>query len=169
MTNTKIRWIILSLLLLSGWIRIPVSSSTTLPQTLPLQIAIPKTSLDLSDLDLRDEKNRPVKSMGAVCQVKNLFSRNLKDLLLSNLTPKKREFYSRLSQTWDLISGWLCTKSAAVIAFVESFWQEKKIFQKIISSVFAPTVLFSREDSLTPESSHFDLTYLIVSTTRLLR
>ncbi len=111
---------------------VPLTSSFSAPPSrFKISITIPQESLDLSDLDVRDELNRPVRSIQAVQQIKNLFAANLKDLLLENLTITKRRMYSILAQTWDLFSGWFRRAHNFVSSTVDSWIRHKKSFFKL--------------------------------------
>jgi hypothetical protein len=90
--------------LLLGFIFVPhfVSSNQNI-STLNFQLTIPKVSLDLSQLEVRDSQNRVVKSHLAKVQLEFLFVQSLNRMLMNNLTPgqvEKLRTFTLLFQTF---------------------------------------------------------------------
>jgi len=75
--------------------------------SLPVSLAVPVQSLDLTDLDIRDVQNRSIHSAVARQRMETLFSSNLTDLLLNNITPARRAVLVLLSQVWRQAATWL--------------------------------------------------------------
>ncbi len=96
------------------------------PQIPLFSISLPSYATDLRDLDARDSNNRPIRSVAAKQELKNIFVNNLRDLLLQNLTPGRRAMLAFLAHSWDLVSGWMKPLLSDFSGTVNRWWQKNK-------------------------------------------
>ncbi|OVE75254.1 hypothetical protein BVX98_07880 [bacterium F11] len=103
----------------------------------PVTITLPAASIDLSDLDVRDEYNRRVHSPALQRKMRSLFVSGLNTMLLFNLTPQKRNLLIQLAQTWDLVSGWIKNKFPEFLFSFDGWVQKKKeiVYRTIKSNI----------------------------------
>lgn len=92
-------------LLSSGFVSF---GAATTPTAFPVRLALaaPQT-VDFSDLDLRDENNRPISSSAVRRRFEDLLNENLNRLLIENLTPLRRAWLDMLSEKKDAFADWL--------------------------------------------------------------
>lgn len=105
---------------------------------LKVEISLPAASLDLSDLDVRDEFNRPIRTSAKVRILERLFVTNLNRLLMNNLTQTKQRLWALLSEKWDVFSGFLRRQFNRFNKRFSAFLSKKKFsdeFKKSASSV----------------------------------
>jgi hypothetical protein len=117
------------LTLLLGWGAPTTLLSFTTHNTTPFKasVTIPRASMDLSDLDVRDEYNRPVKSQAAVAEMTNLFVTGLNTLLMFNLTPSAIFMRDLMAQSWNVFSGFFTQTLARSFEKIEAWLHGKKI------------------------------------------
>ena len=134
-------------------------------------IAIPQVSVDLSDLDVRDNKNKAIQSYRAYEQMKNLFTKNLNDLIVSNLTPSAKTMHQMMSQHWKLFSGFIHGAGNWIKNVMAIINPTKKLFMPGVPGIFSSLNLnqhkplqfeFKRKDFVSLVSS-------ILSSTQILR
>lgn len=116
-----------------------------------ISLVPPAASLDLSDLDLRDGQNRPIRSKKALLAMRLLFTNRLNDMLIYNLTPAKRRFLLWTSTVWDTASGWIKRRAIDRLSTVAAWLQVKKIRIVRILIVWHKPIF-----QLTGSSSSFD-------------
>lgn len=139
----------------------------------PIQamIQIPRESLDLSDLDVRDEFNRVIQSTEKRKSLERLFVKSLNELLLNNLTPVQREKMNRLYKFISKANFWLEQSTKFITRSIAIWFQEKK---KELSRLVlnAANVYKSNEieihKSLSWQYTYSDLIPSILASSRLL-
>jgi hypothetical protein len=159
--------IFLGLGLVSALWSTPVFSA---PNTLSIDISLPTQSLDFSDIDVRDEFNRPVKdsfyARAFAITVQSLLLKSLVD----NLTPHNRFIQNILSLKHDVICGWIkavVEKTKEVVWAVLSSGKKWPMIMQRFQDV-APVVLAAAKI----KHSHNNFFFLIsslLSSTQILR
>lgn len=100
-----------------------------------VSLALPHSSMNFSDLDVRDKNNRKIKSISARRDLENLFVTGLHSLLIHNLTPARRLILEKLAITWNRFSEWLTTSVKLVNEKFSSWIQERKIYTPLAAWV----------------------------------
>lgn len=156
---------------LGGFFVLPSSAHSQPPMSITFSVAFPSLSLELSDLDVRDEFNRPVHKTDQIRKLENLFSSSLNVLLLQNLTPVQNRVKNILLSTWNFSSGlirkWLRSHWDRISAFL----REKKNTSSVGNSI-REACRMERRPSSVQSSSRASFQYLIshlLSSTFLLR
>jgi len=160
-------------LLVSGWV-FPAAVLFHSPKEIPANVnmTIPTAALDLSDLDVRDEHNRAVRSESSLAELKNLFVQNLAVMLSFNLTPYHRTLVALMSQSWTAFAGWLTNAVEQDLTRIQLWWAKRKIiFDGLFSfTSYIPIQPASRHQGLFSERHSFGcLVSSIISSTVLLR
>lgn len=138
---------------------------------LKVSLAPPTEALDFSDLDARDKNNNQIHVASELNQMKNLFSKNLADLLLFNLTPRIKKWIDVTNKIWEPISGFLHSMQIYLLVFCDE-WIEGKRFKKLITSLYQK--IFDSHQSgqfNLPSMKQQTSTYIssIISSTQILR
>lgn len=136
----------------------------------PIEIllTVPAASLDLSDLDVRDENNRPVTSATEVNKFRNLFTQSLTQMLLFNLTPINRRLYDILSRSWDVFSDWFSFPLRRIQMLGSLILKNAKQVIRVVKQI-AHLFLAKIRPSNVGSSLVVSLTLKILSSTQLLR
>ncbi len=133
-------------------------------------ITLPSESLDFSDLDVRDEFNRPVKDSAVARAFASSVQAVLLKTLVENLTPNNQFIKNILSLNHDVVCGWIkraVQKNSETFQAVLSTGKKWILFvlsSKSMNSISAPV----RRGNF----SHNNFSYLIsslLSSTRILR
>lgn len=121
--------ILLMAVLLSGGVQLHSKVFTPM-KTLPtrLTITMPKVSVDLFDLDLRDKLNRRIQNFSARKRMETLFYQGLNTLLLYNLTPNRRALLLEMSTRWKTGFGFLKKKAQRQLDLMIAFLQNRRNF-----------------------------------------
>lgn len=143
-----------------------VLSATSAP--IKISISIPTQALDFSDIDARDEFNRPIKSHAVAMRFSELVTMTLHATLVKNLTPLNRLVQNVLQRNWDMMSGWwrkiMSIRTEKVRAWIA---QTKKI--KVIHSASRFKIQSADFVKRTVEQIRFTQISSLLSSTQLLR
>lgn len=123
----SLRDLLLTAVFLIGGLHVCSSVSFAQSNLYPVSILIPELSLDFSDLDLRDENNRPIKSPSAMRKMESLFAKGLAQSLMQNLTPKNRWILNILSSILDKSRAVFRRALGSVQASFRAWLKESKI------------------------------------------
>jgi len=82
-------------------------SPTTTPFAPRISIALPAAQFDFSDLDMRDEFNRPISVQVVRVRFEQLLNRELNRLLVENLTPLQHAWMDMLDHAIDAFGAGL--------------------------------------------------------------
>jgi|GEM_PF-4572433 len=96
------------------------------------RLPLPITSLDFSDLDLRDSQNRPIKSAAMLEMTKSLFISGLNQMLMNDLTPTRKTLLLWLSRFWDTSNGLFQSCCQRIKADLQSWFNNKKVLKIIL-------------------------------------
>ncbi len=105
--NMKKKFILLTAFLVGGALLLPCAPVSSEQNDIHITITPMKEAIDLSDLDVRDELNRPVTSPEKKKSLEALFVRGLNELLLMNLTPARRHMLAMAERQWNVLFGLL--------------------------------------------------------------
>lgn len=162
----------MAVLLVMGWGLAPsVAFINTTESDIAVSIAVPQSALDFSDLDARDEFNRPVHSGSKQNELRSLFVSGLNSILLLNLTPSALYEHELMSRTWDVFSGFLNGAARRIHAGMSAMTPDRKMFGVsafilITFGIFlAAPILLLRQS----ENQHQRLLSSILSSTIILR
>lgn len=171
--NKSIRCLLIAAAFLVGGVYSSGPFAISADQTIPVSIALPTASLDLTDLDLRDASNRPIESAAARQRMESLFITGLNHMLLMNLTPGRRQVLATLASAWDIAAGIIKRAFANSFSHIKAWWQERKIKKIRFSESFGclglrrwPSNDAFEEPSGTP---FLFLTEALLSSTHILR
>jgi hypothetical protein len=158
--RSELRWLLLCSVFVSAFFM-----STRFAQASPVlftpNISIPIQSLDFSDLDARDELNRPITSNRIVSNFSEFVDRALCESLLENLTPHNRFIRNLLSLKWDLISGWFKKTVDAASTVVRAIFT---IAKKIRHDIFVLNAIKVAKIPLAiSQAAHTNFLFLISS------
>ncbi len=157
---------------LMGWF-VPQAPAFFSHSSIPLNISLtaPAESLDLSDLDVRDQFNRPVHSLQKQQELEILFVSGLQSLFLKNLTPSALAMNELLARIWNVISGVLKnTVQKATRFFSAGPLQKRFDFSSLAGQIFARTFHVSLVlPVFSFENNHQSNLSSILSSTILLR
>lgn len=142
------------------------------PQPLSIKISLPQESLDLSDLDVRDEFNRPVKDFTKAMALQQLFITQLNRMLLWNLTQPHQQMLKMLTEKWNVFAGVLKRSvnrlNEKLMAWLDGKKHRIKILIQPFSVQVAPLVEQWRSSTLSRTSFQFQILTLLSSTRLLL-
>lgn len=140
------------------------------PKTPSIDISIPTQFLDFSDIDVRDEFNRPVQNASYARTFATTVQSLLLKSLVDNLTPHNRFIQNILSLKHDVICGWI--KRAAQ--------KNKELVQALINSGKKWSIIVFKHRTISPlvlptqktKHAHNNFFFLIsslLSSTQILR
>jgi hypothetical protein len=158
-------------LLMMGWaLPFSLQQVSTKSATLPATITIPEASLDLSDLDVRDENNQQIHSAAAQQEMKNLFVSGLTQLLAFNLTPMNLFMRDFMSKNWGTFATWLKSAVQKVFGEIDAWYQGKRsrALEPAVSN-FQSTAPPSLLQRFTSKGTHLSLVSSIISSTQIIR
>jgi hypothetical protein len=157
---------------LMGWFAPQVPTFFS-PASIPLKVSItiPAESLDLSDLDVRDQFNRPVHSIQKQHELEKLFISSLQSLFMKNLTPSALAMNELLARIWNVISGVVKNTGQKVTRYLSAGTPQKRFdFSSLAAHVFARALHISSAPSVFSfENNHQNTLSSILSSTILLR
>ena len=153
-------------------IAVPLCDSHASTPSLPfvkISVSIPTESLELADLDARDEFNRPVRFRRQE-QLSDLWSKSLNQTILFNLTPMRFKVISLFNSLWDKFTGAIRNTSTAAIQRVQVWFQNKKtkgdkVLDRIVFSRISPEPFQTFREF---GNAFFFFLQLVISSTRLL-
>ena len=144
-------------------------SSAAVPFSPRISIALPAAQFDFSDLDMRDEFNRPISAPVVRVRFEEILNRELNRLLIENLTPLRREWLYLLDHAIDAFGAGLrgvadTAVQLAVIA-LRSFSSGPLVSSRSAAGRISPSRSLWSADA----GALLSLTLRSISSTRLLR
>lgn len=165
----KIKWtsVVIALALWGGNLLFSPSVYSQPSNPLSNLLTVPQAALDLSDLDARDQFNRPIKTARVIERFQELWTTSLNRMLMLGLTPLHRRLIQILSLDWTHWCQRFAQKVAHVFQDVKRWYQErrKRIF---IAATKAPSLSqsYSRQAAFATAVPVFDgLVFSILSST----
>lgn len=135
-----------------------------------VNIALPAESLDFSDLDVRDELNRPVKDSTVVRAFASSVQAVLLKTLVENLTPNNRFIKNILSLKHDVVCGWIkCgiqETTERIHAVISSI---KKLHVYLVGSKIISSVSVVAQKAIFSHNNFSFLISSLLSSTQILR
>jgi hypothetical protein len=121
----SLKFMALLVLFVGGTFSFPLLS---IGNTSPIDVSItlPKQSVDLSDLDVRDKFNRRVTSVAAQEKMRRLFITSLNQMLLFNLTPATQSRLELMQKIWNKLTGMVTRLWYGNLDRLAVWWQNKK-------------------------------------------
>lgn len=152
---------------------LPINTAAYMSHTPFVRLSLPAAVVDVSDLDLRDRWNRPIKSSQATAEMKRLFVQSLNDHLLFNLTPGARALRARLQRETDPWRQLFQAGAVALAGLVHALVSLKKSLLKPDGGARGGAVAAFRppppSTAFTGNAIFLHFLSLVVSSTRLLR
>ena len=105
------------------------------PSPVFVSIAPPAAAFDSSDLDVRDEFNRPVRARAAVRSFQRLWESSLSRVLANNLTPGRRWLLARLNAAWDAFASLWRRPVAPVAALLAAVIADQRFRRPVKADV----------------------------------
>jgi len=134
-----------------------------------ISIALPAAQFDFSDLDVRDEFNRPVVSSVVRQRFEEALTRELNRLLLDNLTPLRRAWLDLLDKASGMSGDWLSAAASRVETLVFAVLRANFLFSLFITDHAMTSDASTDRTAGAGDDEKFSLTLLTLSSTRLLR
>lgn len=134
-----------------------------------ITIALPVAQFDFSDLDVRDEFNRPVAAPLIRQRFESLLNRELNRLLVENLTPLRRAWIAMLDSARDVFGDWLSSAKRQISEFSAAVLRGHPILFALTHWRGFTLLSVSSVRSSTDERGALALLLQLLSSTRLLR
>lgn len=136
---------------------------------LDFSLTLPAASLDLSDLDVRDENNRQIVDKIEIAKLRTLFETGLNALLMNNLTPFTRYVQNLMSRSWSVFSGVVGAAFHRVQAAVIAWLKQKRFEITLISTRGSSSTSSQGISLITSFAGSSSLVSSILSSTIILR
>jgi hypothetical protein len=134
-----------------------------------LSIDLPAQNIDFSDMDLRDENNRPIVAPQIIRRFEDVLNENLNRMLIDNLTPLRRAWLEMANRKWDAFADLIGRARSATQRW---FWTVASRASKLLVVMRAsanPPAPVARASALVASTNQFlSLAFLLISSTRLL-
>jgi hypothetical protein len=146
-----------------------LNAAPVAPLHLQITLALPVTTVDFSDLDLRDENNQPIAAPEIRRRFEDALNDNIDRLLMDNLTPLRHALVDALSHDVNAFSDWIgrAVESAHRLLWTAGGDSHRWTLSPALASGLTRTILSQAMTTLAPQFVF--LSVLLTSTTRLLR